>query len=144
MLNKRKYFQARYLDLGEEVKTGNCTYCGEHATQMDHVWPVSQMWVWPENHVSFVVESCQDCNLKLGAKCFVLMDDRQKEVRRLLEKENKKLLNMKWSEKELNELGPSMQTYVLQSLAAQQTLKRRLTWKLPLKGVSTVIALLNE
>ena len=84
------------------------------ADSYDHVPPlncVENMRIedWNKNKIPFkLIKCCSTCNNKLGDKMLYTVFDRLSYLLVNLEKQYSKLMDTRWSEKELKELGPNL------------------------------------
>jgi len=109
-----------------------CTYCGDPASSMDHVVPVSWGQV-SRKGASYsrrkVVPSCSECNNTLGnIKKHTVADRAEYLLDRYLFKYNKILCCPKWTDEEIEELGYNLKTIILQQNMHQKILEQRMTW----------------
>lgn len=91
-----------------------CFYCGEMASERDHVIPHSltshtiRLWSGCDT-----VQCCRECNSLLGNKIFGRMAERVAELAKLFHKKHKLGTGfIEWSDDELNELGYSLKSYI--------------------------------
>lgn len=91
-----------------------CWYCGDHATQRDHVIPHSlvgekvRRWAGVD-----LVECCPECNSLLGTNLFQTMAQRCAFLAVKLRKKHRLASGrVEWSEEELCELTGSLQSYI--------------------------------
>lgn len=77
-----------------------------------------------------VVPCCRECNVGLGAKTLWTVRERKEYIKRWLEKRYASYLRIPgWEEDELNEMGHSLQTAVLQGLLIRNQTRQRLRWE---------------
>jgi hypothetical protein len=104
-----------------------CVYCGEPATDRDHVVPHSLINNRDAKRTydgCEVVPACRDCNGALHDRPIVTIAER---ANWLLTRLRKKLSKMPvWSEVAINELGRTMQSFVRGGQAKRQAIERRL------------------
>jgi hypothetical protein len=113
----------------------NCTYCGAwDGDNRDHVVPVSyNQNVYRKKggrkNVSYknTVPCCKECNVLLGDRLYFSIPSRAAYLLGTYERRYKKLLKQPdWSEEEIEELGPSMRTSVIQSMKDKNEVRRQL------------------
>ena len=121
-----------------EVTETPCYYCGELATTVDHVPPLSAR----PNILAFglagrypftEVPACRDCNCcGLNDRALWTLASRRRFVKQWLRRRYRKYLRIpEWDESEIGRLGPAMQRYVLHGLAMKEQIERRLAWGIP-------------
>lgn len=99
-----------------------CTYCGEFATTLDHVMPVSAAAklydVIMADRVRYryglkLVPCCGDCNHRLGGRFFTCISDKRLGLAKLLWKKHRRLLGTyDWQEDELARMGRMLHSYI--------------------------------
>lgn len=115
-----------------------CVYCGDPATEWDHVFPVSVAANvdWMSNRTLYeyrrglvMVPSCGECNNVACDGIYKSVVEKRNAIHIVLRRRYRKILSVPlWSDDELSELGHSMRTSVLASQAALLRLLRRITW----------------
>jgi len=104
-----------------------CYYCGDVADTKDHIPPL--LAVYQLGTESFdtllLVRCCQWCNTKLGAKVLTTSKERKKFITERLQKQLK-ALGPEWTDKELDELGPSLRQAIEDRRGVREWLKRRI------------------
>lgn len=119
----RDIAQAGHLYTFDEHFGGTvCCYCGEWATSLDHVMPISAAARLYEEiirdrrsyqHGLKLVPCCADCNRRLANRFFTNVTDKRKALARLLRKKHKRMLGTyDWQEDELDEMGRMLHTYI--------------------------------
>lgn len=94
-----------------------CVYCGEPATERDHVPPLTRFYDYEalgfKRNFYMLVPCCGRCNSLLSNS---LQDDilkRVEHLKNLLAKKNKKRLKApEWDFEECRDLGPNLRSYV--------------------------------
>ncbi len=100
-----------------------CFYCGEHATQKEHVVPQSTLYP------TWIVPSCVECNVLAGAKPFVSVLDKMHWLKDRRARRYAKLLKMpEWTEDEIAELGHALRSKVEAAQSALTSVRSQLTW----------------
>jgi hypothetical protein len=99
-----------------------CFYCGELATDRDHVWPHSaqtlgeRRWRGQET-----VNACGDCNGRLGAQSPGNLEKRIEVLMASVAKEHKLQKTMpEWNDEELGDLGASLRKRIAGKIRARQ------------------------
>lgn len=128
--------QCKYLDLvrqerggvGEVAerlrRMGLCAYCGEYASDIEHVIPRSSKLA------TYTVPACQECNGIAGGKLFLGFDEKQTFIRNALKKKYRKVLAMpEWDEEEVEEMGRAMSDMIRVWRVARLSTIRRLAWE---------------
>lgn len=105
----------------------NCTYCGAwDGNNRDHVVPAS----YNQNKKHFncdTVPCCGECNVLLGDRLYFTVPSRAAYLLGTYERRYKKLLSQPdWSDEEIEELGPSMRTSIIQSMKDKKEVRRQL------------------
>jgi hypothetical protein len=105
-----------------------CVYCGEPATERDHVIPHSLMHSQDVKRTfenTEVVPACRDCNGALRDRPIVTVAER---ADWLLTRLRKKLTKMpSWSEVEIKQLGRTLQNFVRTGQGKRAALERRIS-----------------
>jgi 5-methylcytosine-specific restriction endonuclease McrA len=97
-----------------------CVYCGEPATDREHVIPRSLGGFW-------TVPACKDCNALAGASLQPSLADRRRHIAAKLRRKYAKVLRMpEWDREELDELGAGLRTAVADLAAAREIVWARL------------------
>lgn len=124
-----------------DYDVSRCYYCGEPAGAVDHVVPQSMLQtlrIMGDDAVSAIlarhgrrmtVPCCGECNSVLGNKYFDTLEKRKKHLKTRMRQRYKKLLRMPdWSDRELSQLGPRMQEYVIAAVVKRDIILRRLRY----------------
>lgn len=124
-LSSRSYDLKRYNHLylyEEPFGAGVCVYCGDSATTVDHIIPLSYIAslgdVLPENRRSLqrglkTVPACRDCNNRLHSFVGFSITEKRKELRRRLRTRFAKLIGeYDWEDSELEKMGHSLSSYI--------------------------------
>ena len=97
---------------------GDCYYCGEFSTQIDHCPPIAHVedhtiTDWKLMNVDFLtVRCCGECNRMLGDKAFYTVEERLNFLERQLTKEYEKALTL-WTDEELEEMSPQFRKSII-------------------------------
>lgn len=116
-----KFYDLHYYDRPPEIG-GDCYYCGEFASDLDHVPPISliedhPIAEWKKRGYDILkVKCCKHCNSKLGNKSLLTLESRLNYLERALNNEYDKLVNL-WSKDELNEMS---EQFIKNIIAKQQ------------------------
>lgn len=117
-----------------------CYYCGELADTVDHVVPqsyIKKLQALGDEELKrkimarrrTTVPCCHECNCLLGATIQKTLGDRKLHLKNRLKRRYKKILGIpKWSERELEELGPALRQHVRAGVGHQEVIERRLQW----------------
>ena len=117
-----------------EIK--KCFYCGEYATEKDHIIPVSFYWSGKrKRHNRYfikgygkdnLIDCCRECNSIAGNKVFTYVDDKREYIQERLKTKYRKVINMPfWSDEEIKELGYNLRKDIkIQQLARVWILNR--------------------
>lgn len=103
-----------------------CFYCGDPAEGLDHVPPISLMDSMPYEQrkrariPAVTLACCSECNNALSSRRLIVVDERLDFLESFYDAKFKKQSTM-WSEDEIAELGPSLQSSVR---ARQEQLQR--------------------
>ena len=117
-----------------------CYYCGDVATEMDHVPPISTVEffdVTREPADFFLVPSCKECNLLGGSEPLGILDARAEYIREKLKWRHRKHWRQTqlWTEEEVDELIESEgNTSITRSLKAIVNSEEDLQSRLQFKG----------
>lgn len=118
-----------------------CYYCGEKAECEDHVIPHSLLYPEGVNRRGWerdTLPSCTECNSLLGSEVFDTLAERKSHLEsKLVARYANELRSPTWTEKELAELGDSLQWYARTLHDGKQSITRRLA-HLGKDGVLTV------
>jgi hypothetical protein len=109
-----------------------CYYCGEPATERDHVVPRSQLPVlrpMVNSEVPTTVDCCGECNRVLSNSLQESLVDRAAELKARLRARYRHLLEMpEWTPEELQDLGHGLRGVVAAALVERARIERRLEW----------------
>lgn len=101
-----------------------CMYCGDPATDREHVVPKS---IVGEN--TDKVWSCSECNSIASDSLFETIEEKGEYIRAKLKHKYKKILEAaEWSDDEIEEMGYGMQKRIRSARTAKQWVKKRLQW----------------
>lgn len=116
-----------------------CYYCGEPASDADHVIPQSfikhvrglgdpellrQIGLY-SNRLK-LVPACKECNSLLGSKYFGTASERKAYVQNRLRQRYRRLLEMpSWTDREIAELHGPLQRFIVESQALKERIERR-------------------
>ena len=118
------------LAFGESVEIcrdkGICVYCGERATDKEHVIPrCSGLPTW-------IVPACSECNgLASGTVYDGLISKKQAIQAKLRRRHARALRVPHWDQEELSELGRTLRVAVEAYQRAKSVVECRVTWVLP-------------
>lgn len=106
-----------------------CFYCGDTTREItrDHVRPVSIDSAKRSHDAKDTVSCCRECNTTLSDNFITTVEERSAFlVDKYLVKYRSILNTPRWSEEELNELGPHMRSKVLANVSEKQYVVERL------------------
>jgi hypothetical protein len=106
----------------------NCVYCGvAHDIQRDHVIPTSYLRQKRRYEGDWLVPACGECNRTLGAELIFNVPDRAFWVLQAYKRKYQKLLRaIPWDDEELEDIGPSLRSSILQQESARRAVNDRL------------------
>jgi len=117
------YYQVcreRHYPLG----LGGCIYCGQPATQMDHVIPFSLV---SDEPFHWVVPACGSCNGILSDRALHSVPSRARFIAKRLRKANRKALrSVVWDYEELADIGHGLQSHIIHEMQKVGALEDRL------------------
>jgi hypothetical protein len=109
----------------------NCTYCGAwDGNNRDHIVPVSYNYNGRKaSTYRNTVPCCQECNVLLSNRLYFSLPSRAAYLLGTYERRYKKLLKQPdWSDEEIEELGPSMRTSIIQTMKDKNEVRRQLEY----------------
>lgn len=108
-----------------------CAYCGEGATEIEHV--VARMHRQP----TWTVPACVECNSLAGGKLFYTFVEKRDYVHSRLRKKYRALLRThEFDRQELNEMGPGLRGLLHSALDARSIVEQRLGFELEFARLS--------
>jgi hypothetical protein len=123
-----------------EYSGPRCYYCGEPATEQDHVVPRSWLPVlrpMVNSEVPTTVDCCSECNRILSNSLQDSLVDRVAELKARLRARYRHLLEMpEWTTEELQDLGRGLRGVVAAALVKRTCIERRLDWGWFVPGVT--------
>ena len=110
-----------------------CTYCGDHATCLDHTIPYSYFRNTGGHYrrseaIGFLTPACDECNTILGDRIFTTFQERFKFVHDRLVKKYKKKLGIIWDKEDLKGVSGRLKQYIEQQNRINQRIQTRLNW----------------
>jgi len=115
------------MESGRKLK--HCVYCGDIATDREHVVPVSYTSIVRNYKKGSTVPACRHCNATLGNKHLLTIDERAMHVYHKIYNSRKfaKILKTpRWEEGELNEFSENMAEFLRSQFEARKWLEARL------------------
>lgn len=101
-----------------------CFYCGEPASDKEHVVPKSLVG---EN--TDKVWSCRECNNIAGAKVFDDIYEKREFILIALERKYSKIINIpNWDDNEIVEMGWKLKKQIRSDMEKKKWIRKRLTW----------------
>lgn len=117
-------FTAVHLD----YRSGECVYCGEIATTVDHLLPIGWSGDALRKRVP-VVPACVECNSTLGDRHIPTVWERRAWLHaRYRTKYRKRLRTVLLGADDLEELGPALRGAVIRQMDEHLRLMARLSW----------------
>jgi len=116
-------------------QVGFCVYCGDPATDFDHVLPVCKVYLFDLNVITrkrfpqafCMVPCCKSCNSLAGQEIFFWIKEKRRYIQEKLRNKNiKKLRTVMWDADEIAELGPNMKNEVLYYMRTRRRLEQRI------------------
>lgn len=127
--------------LADQNEVELCYYCGAIANSVDHVIPrkvlkmladlndVNTQRLMKNDKRILKVRSCRECNSLLGCTYQNTLEDRKRLLKERLRKKYKKILaTPDWSDQDLEELGHTLRSHILEAMHRKEIIKRRLKW----------------
>lgn len=117
-----------------------CIYCGEPATERDHVIPVKFSRRGPRlskrcYSLGPLVDACRDCNMCLGARCLFTVAERRAYVYSCLHRKLKSALRCRMTFADLEGLGDSLRSRLAVKIEDRERAERRIAFAaLPFDG----------
>ena len=116
-----------------------CIYCGEPASQRDHVIPHSVVNGTDASRTydhADVVPACRDCNGALTNKPLLTISERATWLHQRMERKLAKMNRQQWTEEEISALGKTLQAYVRREQSKLHEIERRLAHLTSVKKLS--------
>lgn len=124
----------------------NCLYCGNPATELDHVFPISIAAQLELRRPSVfaavrrglvVVPCCGECNRICANRPFLSPLEKRAFLKRQLAKKYGKMARaVVWDEDEIDDLGPNLKSTINQKMQEKARIELRLSWPLGRTAVS--------
>ena len=112
--------------LGGDHNRYVCHYCGMPANTLDHIPPVAS---YNGNDERFRVPACSECNSLLRDVYHNKFPERRHYLKILLTKRYAGVLTTpKWTEQELNDLGPDLRESIQMSIKLKKIIDYRLSF----------------
>jgi hypothetical protein len=112
------------------VDEGVCVYCGDMATEWDHVVPVSFAgWardMGRECSGRLLAPSCRECNGIASNRVFGTIGEKREFIHGELKRRHD---HTEWHSDEIAELGPMLAAYIRAGLRNKERLQQRLKWR---------------
>jgi hypothetical protein len=124
-------------DSGGSFEEVCCAYCGERYTDIDHVLP----WSWfekiantePGDYWTWLVPSCSECNNIAGDQIFATPALKREYVQsRLMARYDFAFASDRWTQEEIDELGPNLKQFVRANQAKAENVVERVEYDGPL------------
>ncbi len=116
----RRYYEKRYGKLykrADGLDWDVCVYCGEKRVVFDHVPPISKLEYIDvqkaiKNGMKFILyPSCVECNARLSSRMSIDLIDRMSYLADVYLNKADKM--ERWTQEEINEMGPNMKSIIL-------------------------------
>lgn len=125
-----------YVDpLGFSYVSTPCYYCGNPATCEDHTMPLVLLRSLIDAGADeptkkyWLVPACHECNNTLHSKRFLELRTRKAYIKQRLRKRYARILAIPtWHKDELDELGFTLRTNILQGMEQKHLIQERLAW----------------
>jgi hypothetical protein len=113
---------------------GACVYCGTPANGFDHFVPLSALVMLADSLTQIpgkvLVPACRECNLIAGRDVFPTIAAKRRFIHARLRRKYRRILAIpEWRDRELAELGPSLEKYVRSGQDTRRWLLARLAWR---------------
>lgn len=106
-----------------------CFYCGEPATDKEHVVPKSLV-----GNNTHIIWSCGECNSIASDNLFSDIESKRDFIQEKIATKYHKYLNQPdWTEKEISELGRGLKSTIRSSQRIKSLVKNRLAWAVKLE-----------
>ena len=106
---------------------GLCVYCGDHATDEDHVPPIAAVNRLGPHGQMVLVASCDECNTLAGSLHHTTVSERCIYLeKRIRQRYRNLVLAAEWSAEELAELGPNIRQHIECTETQARKVRRRL------------------
>lgn len=118
------------FDYSYEVEEA-CVYCGNPASQIDHVHPQAAHPNEANPHTAgLLVPACGECNRIAGARIFKTLSHKREWIHWKLRRKHRRALALPyWSDQEKSELGPTLRDNLEVALKVQWVLRQRVAYK---------------
>ena len=116
-----------------------CFYCGEQATDREHVVPKVHV-----GELTLKVWSCRECNCIASSHLFDTVEDKLEFIQNRISVKYKQLLEMPhWHQDEIDELEGKLKIDIIAHITAKKVIQRRLKWQMT-KDALIVISSLKK
>lgn len=115
-----------------------CVYCGQPATDQDHVYPISLLSMLNFEYKQaksiipfglYIVPACRECNSLAASQAFFSVLSKRDFIKSKLRlKYHKIITTVMWDEEEIAELGRNLQADVRKMLHNRNVVEARLNW----------------
>lgn len=123
----------------------NCVYCGESATEKDHVIPLSYYYngerkgrhLTAEYGKENLVDSCKECNVMAGGKVFDDIEKKKEYIQERITLKYKKVINMPfWSDDEIKEMSGRMRKEIKIQQLARKWIYNRINYPIEMSSIT--------
>jgi hypothetical protein len=145
-----------YSDGGTVITDTACAYCGERATDREHLVPYSfisdlikatqgadkSLWTW-------ILPACSECNGIAHDQLYISAASKRKFIQDRLEAKYADLIDVEpWTDDDYQDMGPTLLQYVKARQAQADILRQRIRYRGPLPpfvgSESMMVALRSE
>lgn len=107
----------------------HCFYCADIANTRDHIFPTSERGPVRRFIGQETVRCCNECNTLLGRKTFRNIFERFEYLtRRYKERYNLNIASVDWDQEELEDLGYTLQTFVLNKVNKKEHARNKVVF----------------
>jgi hypothetical protein len=118
--------------IARDLENPSCEYCGDPATQKEHVIPRSHLRHLAEcgrYRYQVTVFSCAECNMLAGNRVFRTFYAKRAYIHRRIRSRYKRILEVPpWTQEEIEALGWTLRTHILQAIKLKPLLQARIAW----------------
>jgi hypothetical protein len=114
----------------KRVKLPQCFYCGDDTQRVvrDHVVPVSSKGMPRTYDYRDTVDCCTECNSMLGSVNITTVEERAAYIAgRLCHKYKNEINAPRWTEDEIEDMGPNMASMIKANMLMKEYISRRLS-----------------
>lgn len=129
---KRSQVAAGRYSWHPNTQTGVCHYCGALGDSVDHVPPLMVLYTGMDCGVAhkhlWLVQSCIECNTALSAFPGETLQERRDHLAKFYMRRYRRVLSIpRWSDEELDQMGPVMRDDIANKAALGRYIKARIS-----------------